>query len=66
MKKQTAVEWLVQQINSDCLNSIFITPTIVEQARLIEKEQIVEAFKIGMDMWAGFTPEDYFNKTYEK
>jgi len=39
--KQTAVEWLVEQVNSDCLNSTFIQPKLIEQAKEIEKEQML-------------------------
>ena len=41
--KQTAIEWLVKQVNSDCLNSTFIRQDLIEQAKAMEKEQIVEA-----------------------
>jgi hypothetical protein len=47
MKKQTAVEWLVEQVNADCLNSVFITPDLIDQAKAMEKEQIVKAFNEG-------------------
>jgi hypothetical protein len=40
MAQQTAVEWLVDQVNSDCLNSTFIEPKLTEQAKQMEKEQI--------------------------
>ena len=46
MKKQTAVEWLIEQMNWDfCYDS---TQKIIEQAKAMEKEQIIEAF-IGFD-----------------
>lgn len=38
-KNLTAVEWLVLQVNSDCLNSAFIRPELVDQAIEMEKEQ---------------------------
>ena len=38
-KNLTAVEWLVLQVNSDCLNSAFIRPELVDQAKAMEKEQ---------------------------
>ena len=49
MKKQTAVEWLVEQVNTDCLNSTFIRPELVEKAKSIEREQILEAFDEGRE-----------------
>jgi hypothetical protein len=49
MKKQSAVQWLVEQVNSDCLNSAFIRPELVEQAIEMEKEQKAEDWQLGYD-----------------
>jgi hypothetical protein len=43
MKKQTAVEWLVEQVNADCLNSTFINHNLIEKAKAIERAQIIKA-----------------------
>ena len=40
--KQTAVEWLVEQVNSDCLNSTFIRPDIIEQAKTMFEKQMID------------------------
>ena len=42
---QTAVEWLVEQINGKSLNKVIIDipKEIIEQAKEMEKEQIEEA-----------------------
>jgi len=73
VKNTTAVEWLVNQVNSDCLNSTFIKTELIEQAKAMEKEQIQEAFieggvqyisNIGDDIPP--KAEDYYNKTYNK
>jgi hypothetical protein len=67
-KKQTAVEWLVEQVNSDCLNSTFIRPNIINAALAIEKEQIIEAYEDCSTNELGelFTGEQYYNETYGK
>lgn len=39
MKKQTAVEWLIEKVNSDCLNSTFIQKEFIDQALAMEREQ---------------------------
>ena len=49
MKKQTAVEWLVAQVNADCLNSVFITPDLIDKALAMEKEQLEEAKSEGYE-----------------
>jgi fatty acid-binding protein DegV len=41
--KQTAVEWLVEQIKNNVHNSIEEFELIVNQAKEMEKEQIIEA-----------------------
>lgn len=67
--KQTAVDWLAQQVNSDCLNSTFINPQLIEQAKQMEQKQIVEAFHEGMQ--TNFDPNygialNYYESTYGK
>jgi len=48
-KQQTSVEWLVEQINSDCLNSTFIRPDLIFKALKMEREQLDNAFKLGFE-----------------
>ena len=70
--KQSAVQWLVEQVNSDCLNSAFIRPELVEQANTMFEEQHQETFKqsrqakiFEKDMppvWESW--EQYYNETY--
>jgi len=69
MAQQTAVEWLVNEVNSDCLNSTFIRHEIIEQAKTMEKEQIMKA--VYDSMGTNFDPnmgraEQYYNETYNK
>lgn len=70
--KQTAVEWLVEQIQSgkieviysDKIHSIKCIPEIVEQAKAMEKEQIVDAYANGSNDRLKNTITDFFNETY--
>jgi hypothetical protein len=81
-KKQTAVEWLFDQLcseklswNKDSNDKIFfdkITCDILQQAKEIEKQQIIEAHgdKLKKSKDAGnyeywFTGKDYYNKTFK-
>lgn len=41
MKKQTAVEWLVEQLNKDGFAQV-VTDEEIEQAKAMEKEQQIE------------------------
>jgi len=76
MKKQTAVEWLIEQI---FLNRKYITyeeSIAFEKAKAIEKEQIIDAVNEGIKQgyedyidteWGrdnDYSPEQYYNETY--
>ena len=41
--KQTAVEWLVEQLPIYGYNVVTVYPELIEQAKEIEKEQIIDA-----------------------
>jgi len=64
----TAVQWLVNEVNSDCLNSAFIRPELVEQANKMFEQQIKKAYEDGKnliqykDEWG----ERYYNQTFNK
>ena len=71
--KQTAVEWLVEQlplIQQEGLRYV------IEQAKQMEKEQIVDAYEIGFaDAWDDARYDDepkhagaehYYNETFNK
>jgi len=50
--KQTAVEWLVEEINKLTGLTIQMDEPIIEQAKEMEKEQIDNAYEIGFaDAW---------------
>jgi hypothetical protein len=64
--KQTAVEWLVEQICGDHTEQ---WQKEIEQAKEMEKEQIVDAYvygsAYGIDFQEGLSPINYYNETYE-
>jgi hypothetical protein len=70
---QTAVEWLVEQIQSgkieviysDKIHSIKCIPEIVDQAKAMEKEQIMDAYANGSNDRLKNTITDYYNETYK-
>jgi hypothetical protein len=70
--KQTAVEWLVKELNQE----IGYIPTSkwdaiadkIQQALALEKEQIIKSYEEGhfhleLD---SYNPEQYYNETYGK
>ena len=64
MSKQTAVEWLIEEIHK---NIEWIPVPIQEQAIQMEKEQIIDAFDTGRRKgdWI-FDGEKYYEETYKK
>lgn len=68
--KQTAVEWLVEQLNQIGFHTILIENTI-EKAKAMEKEQMKDAF---VECWKSNVPdgveckldaEQYYNETFK-
>jgi hypothetical protein len=60
--KQTAVEWL-----ADNLHYLHSTKwdDILEQAKAMEKQQIMNAVDYGTSDWGSYKdPEKYYNETY--
>lgn len=49
MNKQTAVEWLIQQVNADCLNSTFIRKELIDEALAMERAQLSEMYLKGIE-----------------
>ena len=71
MAQQTAVEWLVEQINMDNVGKAIIITfhNEFEQAKQMEKEQIMKAYHQGVFgniiiNNGSALAEHYFNKTY--
>jgi len=73
--KQTAVEWLVEQLTEvdyGCINKTFLQNNnslsgyklreLLEQAKQMEKEQIKEAYCMGDD---NIGAEQYYNETFK-
>ena len=69
-KKQTAVEWLVEQLQAPCRG---IPSHILEEAKQMEKEQIVDAHIEGQRVfdkhphtqWTNDQAEHYYTETYK-
>jgi hypothetical protein len=69
--KQTAVEWLIVQIHKHWNSEGLSFEKILEQAKAMEKQQIVNAFCVNTSVskkLIGYKSkaEQYYNKTYEK
>ena len=65
--KQTAVEWLLIQIHKQWNSEGLSFEKILEQAKAMEKEQIVNAYDEGeYDCGCNGDSEQYYNKTFKK
>ena len=66
--KQTAVEWLIIQMHTHWTNEDVTFQTLLEQAKEMEKEQIMDACDYGIKLYINdpITSEDYYNETYKK
>jgi hypothetical protein len=64
MSKQTAVEWLIEEMHK---NIVFIPVPMQEKAKEMEKEEIKEAVNYGCSDWGSWKDaEQYYNDTYKK
>ena len=65
--KQTAVEWLLIQIHKHWNSEGLSFKKILEQAKAMEKEQIINAYDEGeYDCGCNGDSEQYYNKTFKK
>lgn len=73
--KQTAVEWLVEQIKSDQNQKALSASEwmqVINQAKQMEKEQLIDAYyQCGRDNFEHIkvvnrSATDYYNETYGK
>jgi hypothetical protein len=63
MRQQTAVEYLLQKLYTEY--RFAFSGTIVDKAKEMEKEQIIDAFDIG-NTDENIIGKEYYNKTYNK
>lgn len=68
---KTAVEWLIEQLKERGYAGEFPPHLLFEQAKAMEKEQIIEAYDAGlfdgtMDDVNDRMYKQYYNETYKK
>jgi hypothetical protein len=69
MSKQTAVEWIVNEFNKERLIDLNQKTTmylIVQQAKAMEKEQIIDAVDGFPLQNRNLDGEQYYNETYKE
>jgi alkylhydroperoxidase family enzyme len=69
MSKQTAVEWIQQQVKQQGITHYFSLTEILEKAKEMEMQQIMDAVNFGnaFNGWAlKHEFKKYYNETYKK
>jgi len=66
--KQTAVQWLVEQVNQ---HHGYIGKAMIDQAKQMEKQQIIDACNLQGSDYRGMptynkSGEQYYNETFNK
>lgn len=64
-KKQSSIEWLIEQLEFDVSVSNNDIKTVIEQAKAKFKDQISRAYFMGLIDGGNHNPQDYFKNTYE-
>ena len=62
--KQTAVEWLVEQLKKRGYAGDFPPHLLFEQAKEMEKERIIDAYQADRFPCSEQDAEQYYNETY--
>jgi hypothetical protein len=72
MKKQTALEWLIQWAKENPVAFQSDYYAAIEQAKAMERDQIIEAYREGRTdqrstiyKWYDRTSAEYYNQTYK-
>ena len=64
--KQTAVEWLVEQLEQHYVKIDIKNTVVFEQAKAMEKEQIIDAWIVADNPLQRMEAEKYYNITYKQ
>ena len=66
-RKQTAVDWLVEKLDNNLdINHSWRTRQYIEQAKQMEKEQIINAWISSDNELQRIAAEKYYNETFKK
>ena len=64
--KQTAVEWLVEQLEQHYVKIDIKNTVVFEQAKAMEKQNIVDAYRFGIQDEYVIGSQQYYNKTFKQ
>jgi hypothetical protein len=64
--KQTAVEWLIDELKDNGIEYLDLAYEIIEQAKEMEKQQIIDAYVTPLSKEFWFKKDDIFNQQAEQ
>jgi len=73
-KQQTAIEWLIDKLTDEPYKFLFLSDKpemnnlikLIVEAKIMEKEQITDAWEDGKDSFSTRNAEIYYNETFKK
>jgi hypothetical protein len=71
MKQETAIEWLIEQLKN-MEYDLRLIPNTIQQAKAMEKQQIINAYKEGCfdnildESTDSIRAEEYYEETYNQ
>ena len=66
MEKQTAIEWLIEELKENNLHTFNEWKDIFKQAKEMEKQQIIDCYEyIKYNLFAVDSGEQYYNETFK-
>jgi hypothetical protein len=60
--KETAIKWLLEELN----NGSHLTDKLIEKAKEMEKQQIIDAWESPYVGDSYFDGKEYYNETFKK
>jgi hypothetical protein len=69
MKKQSSIEWLIEEMgNKHSGAKVYFNANreLVEQAKEMEKQQIIDAYKADLNPCSDEDAEQYYTETFNK
>jgi hypothetical protein len=64
--KQSAIEWLVDVLTKNGFIAPILVKEEIEQAKEMEKQQIIDAYETGDKYKFEIAGEQYYNETFKK
>ena len=61
-KKQSSIEWLIEKLDQ---NFDYVADTLIEQAKAMHKEEVIDAWQEGAYQQSLLGASEYYTNTFE-